>query len=197
LRRYYGSVAARSPYKTTKISRENKKMRFTAVLVLAALIAVPAFAQTPPPAVPEEMPFDIPYGASISLEQADKAIEAAVAEAQKHKWKMAISVVDPAGNLIAHATMNGTQYASIAIAQAKARTSALYRRPSGAFQTAINQGGTPAAATILAMHGAVASEGGFPIVVDGKLIGAIGASGGIFTQDAVTAKAGLAIATSK
>jgi uncharacterized protein GlcG (DUF336 family) len=175
-------------------------MRFSAALVLTALTALPALAQTPPPGpapVPEEMPFDIPYGTSITLEQANKAIEAAIAEAQKHKWKMAITVVDTAGNLVAHATMNGTQYASIPIAQAKARTSALFRRPSGAFQTAINQGGFPANATILAMNGAVASEGGYPIVVDGKLIGAIGASGGIFTQDAVTAKAGLAVATSK
>ncbi len=131
------------------------------------------------------------------MEQAQKAIEAAVAEAQKHKWKMAISVVDPAGNLVAHATMDGTQYASIPIAQAKARTAALFRRPSGTFQTAINQGGSPSSATLLSLNGAVASEGGFPIVVDGKLIGAIGVSGGIFTQDAVTSKAGLAVAVAK
>jgi glc operon protein GlcG len=183
--------------KNDKIFRENNKMRFTAALVLASLTAVPALGQTPPPAVPEEMPFDIPYGASISLEQANKAIEAAVAEAQKHKWKMSVSVVDPAGNLIAHATMNGAQYAAIPLSQAKARTSALFRRPSGVFQTAINQGGFPANATLLGMIGAVASEGGYPIVVDGKLVGAIGASGGVFTQDAVTAKAGLAVATSK
>jgi glc operon protein GlcG len=172
-------------------------MRFTAALLLPALLAVPAVAQTPAPAVPEAMPFDIPYGTPISLEQAEKAIQASVTEAQKHKWKMAISVVDPAGNLVALATMDGTQYASIPIAQAKARTAALYRRPSGAFQTAINQGGSPSLGTLLVLSGGVASEGGFPIVVDGKLIGAIGASGGIFTQDAVTAKAGLEVATSK
>ena len=138
------------------------------------------------------MPFDIPYGAPISLDMAHKAIVAATAEAAKHKWKMSVSVVDQAGNLVAHATMDGTQYASIGISQAKARTSALFRRPSGVFQGAINTGGSPSTATLLANQGAVASEGGFPIVVDGKLIGAIGASGGIFTQDAVTAKAGLA-----
>ena len=155
----------------------------------------------PPPLprqpVPEAMPFDIPYGPPIGMDQAHKAIMAAVTEARKHNWKMSISVVDPAGNLVAHATMDGTQYASIPISQAKARTAALFRRPSGVFQTAINTGGTPSNATLLAMNGAVASEGGYPIVVDGKLIGGIGASGGIFTQDAVTAKAGLEAAEAK
>jgi glc operon protein GlcG len=103
---------------------------------------------------------------------------------------MSITIVDPAGNLIAHATMDGTQYASIPISQAKARTAALFRRASGTFQSAVNNG-TPSALSLLALNGGAASEGGFPIVIDGKLIGAIGASGGIFTQDAVTAKAGL------
>lgn len=156
----------------------------------AAQAQAPAQPQATPP-VPEPMPFDIPYGTPLNLDMAHKAIQAAVDEAGKHKWKMAVSVVDPAGNLIAHATMDGTQYASIPLSQAKARTAALYRRPSGAFQNAINQGGFPANATLMPFSGAVASEGGFPIVIDGKLVGAIGASGGIFTQDAVTAKAGL------
>ena len=113
------------------------------------------------------------------------------AEAKKHNWKLSISVVDPAGNLVAHATMDGTQYGSITISQGKARTAALYRRPSAAFATGIN-GGSPATLSVLAMNsGGVASDGGFPIVVDGKLIGAIGASGGTGAQDAVAAKAGL------
>jgi uncharacterized protein GlcG (DUF336 family) len=135
------------------------------------------------------MPFDIPYGVPIALETAQKAISAAEAEAKKHNWKMAIAVVDPAGQLVAHATMDGTQYGSIEFSQAKARTAAQFRRPSKAFADAVN-GGSPATLTVLIPRGA-ASEGGFPIVVDGKLIGAIGASGGIATQDGVTAKAGL------
>jgi glc operon protein GlcG len=172
-------------------------MRIIAAIVATTLVAVPlAYAQAPAPAaapapVPEVMPFDIPYGTPVSLETAQKAIMAAAAEAKKHNWKMSIAVVDPAGNLIAHATMDGTQYASIAISQAKARTAALFRRPSATFQTAVNTG-TPNALSLLALSGGVASEGGFPIIVDGKLIGAIGCSGGIFTQDAATAKAGLA-----
>ena len=155
---------------------------------------VPAQAQAPAPAtpapVPEAMPFDIPYGTPTDLDTAHKAILAAAAEAKKHNWKMAIAVVGPAGQLIAHATMDGTQYASIDIAQAKARSAALFRRPSKAFADVIN-GGAPAALSLLAFEHVVASEGGFPIVVDGKLIGAIGASGGIATQDGVTATAGL------
>src|SRR5260221_14678627 len=126
------------------------------------------------------MPFDIPYGTPINLDQAHNAIMAAAAEAKKHNWKMSISVVDTTGNLVAHATMDGTQYGSIEISQAKARTSALFRRPSGAFQTAINTNGSSATLSLLALSRSAASEGGFPIVVDGKLIGAIGTSGGIF-----------------
>lgn len=171
-------------------------------LVLTALAAsvlfapfayaqAPAVAPAPAPAVPEVMPFDIPYGTPVSMDTAHKAIMAAVTEAKKHNWKMSISVVDPAGNLVAHATMDGTQYASIAISQGKARTSALYRRPSKVFEDAVNTGGRPSVLSLLATTNAVASEGGFPIVVDGKLVGAIGASGGISSQDAVTANAGL------
>jgi glc operon protein GlcG len=76
------------------------------------------------------MPFDIPYGAPIDLDAAQKVIMAAVAEAKKHNWKEAIAVVGPSGQLVAHATMDNTQYGSIEIAQAKARTAALFRRPT-------------------------------------------------------------------
>ena len=137
------------------------------------------------------MPFDIPYGAPIDMDEAHKGIMAAVTEAKKHDWKMAVSVVDQPGNLIAHATMDGTQHASVAIARAKARTAALFRRPSKVFQDGINVAscpGTPGTLSVLALSGGVASEGGYPIVKDGKLIGAIG---GIAAQDSVTARAGL------
>lgn len=167
-------------------------MRIAAAVLAFTVFAIPtAYAQAPAAPVPEAMPFDIPYGTAINLDQAHKAIIAAANEAMKHNWKMAISVVDQAGNLVAHATMDGTQYASIEISQAKARTAALFRRATGVFQAAVNTGGSPSTLSLLALTHAVASEGGFPIVVDGKLIGAIGASGGIFTQDAVTARAGL------
>jgi glc operon protein GlcG len=173
-------------------------MRIAAILIAATVLIPAVFTESqaqPPAPVPEAMPFDIPYGTPITVEQAQKGITAAIAEAKKHNWKMSISVVDPGGNLIAHATMDGTQYASIPISQAKARTAALFRRASGVFQGAVNTGGSPSALSLLALNGGVASEGGFPIVIDGKLVGAIGASGGIFTQDAVTAKAGLQAVT--
>jgi uncharacterized protein GlcG (DUF336 family) len=160
-----------------------------AVALAAPLTAAQVRAQAPA-AVPEQMPFDIPYGASIGLGAAQTAIMASINEAKKHNWKMAVTVVGPDGQLIAHATMDGTQYASIDISQAKARTAALFRRPSKAFADSIN-GGAPGGLSLMLMERSVASEGGFPIIVDGKLIGAIGASGGIATQDGATAKAGL------
>lgn len=170
-------------------------MRIAAAIIAATIAAIPlAHAQAPaaaPAAVPEAMPFDIPYGTPIGIDAANKAIAAAVEEAKKHNWKMSITVVDPAGNLVAHATMDGTQYASIEISQAKARTAAIYRRPTSVFQLAINANGSPATLSVLALTHSAASGGGFPIVVDGKLIGALGASGGIVAQDEVTAKAGL------
>lgn len=178
-------------------------MRYLAAAAVAAglTFAVPlaADAQAPatpapaaaPAAIPEQMPFDVPYGTPINLDTAHKAIMAVAAEAKKHNWKFAITVVDPSGALVAHATMDGTQYGSIEISQAKARTAAQFRRPTQLFQNAIN-GGAPSTLSLLALSRGAASEGGFPIVIDGKLIGAIGASGGLSAQDAVAAKAGLA-----
>ena len=174
-------------------------MRIATAAIIALIAAPVAYAQAPaaPPPVPEIMPFDIPYGQPIGLDLANKAIAAAAAEAKKHNWKMSISVVGPAGYLVAHETLDGTQYASVEISQAKARTAALFRRQTSVFQNGVNTGGTPAQLSLLAVTGGVASEGGFPIVVDGKLIGAIGASGGMSSQDAVTAKAGLDAITVK
>ncbi|HEY1934533.1 MAG TPA: heme-binding protein [Acetobacteraceae bacterium] len=168
-------------------------IRRTAGLAAAAILLgalATAHAQAPAAAVPEKMPFDIPYGMPIGVAAAQQAIAASMAEAHKHNWKMAIAVVGPTGDLIAEATMDGTQYASIDIAQGKARTAALFRRPTKAFADAVNNNNA-ALLTLLLENHAMASEGGFPIVIDGKLIGAIGASGGIAPQDGVTAKAGL------
>jgi uncharacterized protein GlcG (DUF336 family) len=167
-------------------------MRIVAAVIAAIGLAMPiAYAQTPPTPVPEAMPFDIPYGAPIKMDDAHKAIIAAANEAKKHNWKMSISVVDPAGNLVAHATMDDTQYGSIEVSQAKARTAALFRRPTAVFQTAINTGGSPSALSIVTLIRGAAAEGGLPIVVDGKLVGAIGVSGALSAQDAICAKAGL------
>ncbi len=188
--------------------------RLVLATIGAALLAAPlAHAQTPAApaapaapatpatpavaaAIPDAMPFDIPYGAPISLDQAQKAIATAAADANKRKWKMAITVVDPSGNLIAHATLDNTQYASIAIAQSKARTAATLRRSTLLLANAVN-GGSPATLSLLGLFAGAASEGGLPIVVDGKLIGAIGVSGGTGGQDGVIAKVGLDALTAK
>jgi uncharacterized protein GlcG (DUF336 family) len=166
----------------------------TAIL-MGGLAAAQAQAPAPAP-VPEAMPFDIPYGTPIDLDAAHKAIMAAAAESKKHNWKHAIAVVGPAGQLIAHATMDGTQYASIGIAQNKARTAAEFRSPSKAFGDGINSS-APSTLSLLTPGNYAASEGGFPILVDGKVIGAIGASGGLAPQDGVVAKAGLDAVTAR
>jgi uncharacterized protein GlcG (DUF336 family) len=182
-------------------------LKSLALATIAAALLAPqhAHAQAPatPPAspaapapIPDAMPFDIPYGAPINLEQAHKAIAAAAADAQKRNWKMAIAVVDPSGNLIAHATLDNTQYASIAISQAKARTAAMLRRSTLLLANAVNSG-SPATLSLLGLFAGAASEGGLPIVVDGKLIGAIGVSGGTGGQDGVIAKVGMDALTAK
>ncbi|SAL81389.1 glcG protein [Caballeronia choica] len=163
-----------------------------AVLAASATLA---FAQTPtspsvaapsPASVPAQMPFDIPYGAPIGLDAAKKLIAAAEAEARKRDWKMNIAVADTHGDLVAFERMDGAQLASIRVSQAKARTSARFRRETRAFYNQF-ESGHPYVATL--DPDIVASPGGFPIVEGGKLIGAVGCSGGSGDQDAVVCKA--------
>ena len=168
------------------------KLLITSLLVGgAALVAAQAPAQAPAPAapaaVPEQMPFDIPYGPPITLERAMQAAAGAAAEAKKHNWKLAISVVDPNGDLVFFQKMDGTQVASVPISQGKARTAARYRRETRTFFNAMETG-HPYIATLDPTM--VASPGGFPLIENGKLIGAMGCSGGTGDQDAVACKAG-------
>jgi len=156
----------------------------------AEMAAPPAAPATPAP-VPDVMPFDIPYGESITIAKAEKAIAAAVAEASKspRNWKLAIAVVDPSGELVAFHKMDQTQLASVGISQNKARTAARYRRPSEAFANVM---ATPAGGYVatLASPPPTASPGGFPLLEGGKIIGAIGCSGATGAQDGVACKAG-------
>jgi len=160
----------------------------------AVLLAIaPAGAQqTPPPnpldAVPDKMPFDVPYGAPISLDRAEAAIAATVAEAKKRDWKMNVAVVDTGGNLVAFQRMDGAQMASIAISEHKARTSATFRRETKAFENGI-QGGLN---YLITLDGVIGSRGGIPLIENGKIIGAIGCSGGTGSQDEVVCKVGAA-----
>ena len=147
--------------------------------------AVPA---NPLDAVPEKMPFDVPYGAPIVLERALAAIAAAVAEARKHDWKLNVAVVDSGGNLVAFERMDGAQLASIQIAEHKARAAAMFRRETKVFENGIQQSNYN---YILTLDGVIGSRGGIPLLEAGKLIGAIGCSGGTSSQDEVACTAGV------
>jgi glc operon protein GlcG len=129
------------------------------------------------------------YGANINNEQAHKVLAGAIADARKQNIPMAVAIVDTAGNLVAFDRMDNTQIGSVMVSQDKAVSAALYRRSTKVFQDALAGGG--AGLRILTLRNANAVEGGLPIVVDGKIIGAVGVSGGSAEQDGVVAKAGL------
>jgi glc operon protein GlcG len=155
----------------------------------AAPAAAPAAAAAPPAAggTPDQMPFNIPYGAPISLDRAKAIVAAAEAEAKKRNWPMNIAVVDPNGDLLHFSRMDGALIGSVVVSQGKARTAARFRRESRAFYNAFETG-HPYVAT-LDPH-LVASPGGIPLVEGGKIIGAIGCSSGTGDQDALICKVG-------
>ena len=148
-------------------------------LVLAAAAAAPA-----PNA------YLTPIGAPVALEEAKKLAAVASAEARKNGWLMAIAVVDPAGTLIYYEKADNTQLGSANVAIDKARSAALYKRPTKAFQDALAAGG--AGLRILKLQGAIPVEGGVPLLADGKLIGAIGVSGDLSEHDGQCAAAAAA-----
>lgn len=145
--------------------------------ITLSLSSLAATAQTPPP-----------YGASINIEQAKKAMVAAEAEARKNNWQVVISIVDTGGHLVMLQRLDA-QNASVEIATGKARTAVNFRRPSKALEDSLAAGGS--AVRILAVPGIMPLQGGLPIVVDGKIIGGIGVSGVLASQDEIVAKAGL------
>jgi len=140
--------------------------------------------------VPEKIPFDVPYGSPITLERAQAAINAVVAEAKKRDWKMNIAVVDSGGNLVAFQRMDGAMLASIQIAEHKARAAATFRRETKFFEKGIQLNNLN---YLMTLDGIVASRGGIPLIEGGKLIGAIGCSGGTDSQDEVVCRAGAAV----
>jgi glc operon protein GlcG len=129
-----------------------------------------------------------PYGLPISLENARKAAAPALAEAAKNSWTVAVAIVDPGGNLVYYEKMDNTQLGSANVAIDKARSAALFKRPTKTFQDALAAGGD--AVRILRLQGVVPVEGGIPLILDGKIVGAIGVSGATSAQDAQCAKAG-------
>jgi uncharacterized protein GlcG (DUF336 family) len=128
------------------------------------------------------------YGAPINLETAKKLSAAAVAEARKNNWTMAVAIVDIAGDLVYFEKMDGTQTGSVKVALGKARSAVLFKRPTKVFQDGVAAGGE--GLRLLLLEGAVPIEGGLPLAIDGKIVGAIGVSGGTSQQDGVAAKAG-------
>ena len=134
---------------------------------------------------------DLPYGAPIPLAEAKKVLAAAQAEAAKNKWNVAIAIIDAGGHLVAFERMDTTQYGSVQVAQHKAQTAAAFRRPSKAFQDGIAAGGENL--RLLKLSGATPIDGGLPLVVGGKIVGAIGVSGVTSAQDGQIAAAGLAV----
>jgi uncharacterized protein GlcG (DUF336 family) len=162
----------------------NKRMPLKPTLLAFALTAA-AFGQTPAAA-----PANIPYGVSIAPDAAKKVAAAAIAEARKNNWAMAVAIVDTAGYLVYFERMPDTQLGSVEVSMDKAKSATLFRRPTKAFQDIVASGGE--GLRILRLTGAVPVEGGIPLIVDGKIIGAVGASGGSSDQDGRTAAAGAA-----
>ena len=168
-----------------------------AIAILGTILAAGgAAAQQPAPAaanpldaIPDTMPFNVPYGPPISAARAQAAIQSAAAEATKRGWPVNIAVIDSGGNLVAFLRMDGAQLASIAISQHKARFAAIYRRPSKTYEDAIQ---LRDAKYLLTLDDAIASRGGIPLVEDGKMIGAIGCSGATGSQDEVICNVGAA-----
>ena len=152
-------------------------------VALIATVDLPAMAQAPLAPPPQ-----IPYGVSVSTESAKNVAAASIAEAQKNNWKMAVTIVDTGGYLVYFERMQDTQTGSVDLAIEKARTAALFRRPTKLFQDSVAAGGE--GLRLLRLTGAIPIDGGVPIIVDGKLIGAVGVSGGSGDQDGLVAKAG-------
>jgi len=157
-------------------------MKFVgSLLVLTALLSFANIvrAQNAPPAA---------YGMSIGADSAKKVAAAAIAEARKNNFTMAIAVVDTAGNLVYFEKMDGTQTGSVNVSIEKARSAVLFKRPTKSFQDTVAQGGV--GLRMLGLPGAVPVEGGIPLIEGGKIVGAIGASGGTSTEDGQCAQAG-------
>jgi glc operon protein GlcG len=131
-----------------------------------------------------------PYGTPIGIEDAKRAAAAALAEARENGWLMAAAVADTGGHLVYFEKMDGTQTGSVAVAIGKARCAALFKRPTKAFQEMLAAGGD--SLRVLGLEGAVPVEGGVPLVMGGRIVGAIGLSGGSSAQDGQCARAGAA-----
>jgi uncharacterized protein GlcG (DUF336 family) len=160
------------------------------MLLVSTVLHAEQPAPSGPDVIPEKMPFNEPYGAPINAQRAQSLIQTAASEASKRGWAMNIAVVDSGANLVAFLRMDGAQLASISIAEHKARASAKYRRPTKVFEDAIQKADNK---YVLTLDDIVTSRGGIPLVENGKVIGAIGCSGGTGSQDEVVCSAAAAL----
>lgn len=174
-----------------------KLRSLTAIALATGLLAAgAAYGQQQAPAaapdlnaVPDKMPFDVPYGPPITLEKAQALVQAAVDEATKRGWHYDVAVVDSGANLVSFARMTGGPLGSISIAEHKARTAAKYRRPTKVFEDAIQKFDFK---YLMTLDDIVASRGGIPLIEDGKIVGAIGCSAGTGSQDEAICEAAVA-----
>ena len=166
---------------------------FCGALLLSsgAFAQVPADPNNPNENVPEKANY-MPYGETIKLADAKKVAQAAIDESTKRGWPMCVSIVGPTGDLIYFEKMDDCQYASITISQNKARAAARFRRPTVVFERLLGKGNFFSYLPTLG-DAFVASRGGNPIVVGGKIVGAIGVSGGTGSQDDTISQAGAAV----
>ena len=161
--------------------------RFLSLALLSTLLLLPALVVAQQAAAPPPPP--APYGTPITLAQAKKVIAGAESEAEKNKWNVVITIVDPGGNTVAMHRMDNAQFGSLEVARQKAWSAVAFRRPTKVFEDLVAQGGMNL--RILRLEGAAPFEGGLPIIADGKIIGAIGVSGVTSQQDGQIAKAGI------
>lgn len=155
------------------------------ICCIVAIASIPSIAQTPKPAAP------LTYGEPIQLEQAEKVMAAALQEASKNNWTMAIAIVDPGGNLVLFKKMDNTQIGSVNVAISKATTANNFKRATKVFEDAVAGGGL--GLRILSLPGVTPLEGGELIMLNGKIIGAIGVSGMKSTEDGQVARAGASV----
>lgn len=171
----------RGPPDRAKDRKMRPFMRFkplAAALIFAVLGASPAFSQNPPG-----------YGPSITLDQAKKAMAAAEGEATRNGWNVAIAIIDSGGNQVMLHKLDNAQLAAIDASVAKAQTALAFKLPSKALEDAVTAGGP--GLRLVGIKGVFAVEGGIPILIDGKIVGAIGVSGGMSGQNSQVARAGI------
>ena len=150
--------------------------------------AAPPAAPAAPPAAPAAQAPRPPYGPAITLDQAKRAMAAAELKAAENSWQVAIAILDSGGNLVMFHKIDNAPLFAVTVSQGKARTALDFKLPSKALDYAITAGG--AGVRLLALNNTTPLEGGLPVVVDGKIIGAIGVAGALSPQDAEVAKAG-------